>query len=79
MPIQRVRFWVETVVGVAALALDGLTIAVPDWIERAGGASPDAGSGAAEWAVAAGLLALAALSGLLARAELMRGRRAPAG
>ena len=74
MRTLRRRFWVETVVGAVGLVLGVLTVAVPDWIERISGAEPDAGSGAAEWALAAALLAFAVLAGLLARAELMHAR-----
>jgi hypothetical protein len=72
----RMRFWVESVLGALGLLLGLLTLWVPDWIERVTGDSPDAGSGAAEWTVAAGMLAFAVIAAVLARTEFARSRRA---
>ena len=68
----RVRFWVEA--GAAGLTafLFVLTLLWPAWIEAIFRVDPDGGSGAAEWAVVAMLVAATGVFGLLARAEWRR-------
>lgn len=69
----RKRAWVETVLaGLAALA--GLATAIyPAWFEALFAESPDAGSGAFEWAITGGLL-LASLALALAAGRDFRRR-----
>ena len=67
-----VRFWTELILGaicaVTAVALGAASI-WPQWIESVFGADPDKGSGAAEWAIATVLFALAVTLCLAARRE----------
>ncbi len=62
-------FWVELALALGSLALFLLTIAWPEWIEGLFGVEPDAGSGAAEWVVAAALAISAGIWGLRARSH----------
>jgi hypothetical protein len=68
----RRRFYLEVVLGLAGLSLFGLTLAWNDWIELVFHVDPDAGIGALEFLVCFGLLAAAAVSFWLARAEWRR-------
>ena len=72
----RGRAWVETVLaGLAALA--GLATAIyPTWFEALFEESPDAGSGALEWAITGGLLLASLALGLAARRDFRRRRTA---
>ena len=76
MPRIRRRFWVETVMAAACAALTLITLLQKDWIEVVFGVEPDAGSGALEWLIVAGLVVLTGAFGLLAGTEW---RRAAAG
>ena len=67
MTFGRIRIVVEWVVCGVAVVLGVLTLAVPEWIEDVFGADPDAGSGAAEWSIAAAGFALAAVAAVVAR------------
>jgi hypothetical protein len=67
-----VRAQLETAVALFAGMLGILTIFWHDWIEAVFGTAPDHGSGLLEWGVVAGLAVVAALMGLLARAEWRR-------
>ncbi len=62
-----VTFRIEGALAIAAAVLCGLTLAWSDWIEIVFGVDPDGGSGALEWALALGFLALGIGFGLLAR------------
>ena len=66
------RLQVETALAAASALLFLVTAVWPDWIETIFGVSPDGGSGALEWLIAGGLLAVALVSGGLA----LRSRRA---
>jgi hypothetical protein len=68
----RTRFYLEVVLGLTGLALFGLTLAWNDWIELVFHIDPDTGSGALEFLVCFALLAAAAVSFWLARAEWRR-------
>jgi hypothetical protein len=59
MDMGRVRAWTATVSAALGLILCGVTVVVPDWLERVFEVRPDAGGGEAEWLTAAGLLAIA--------------------
>jgi hypothetical protein len=65
----RHRFWLEVFCAVLGSALFVLTLFFRDWIEVAFGIDPDNGSGALEYAIVIGLLAIAAVSALMARHE----------
>ena len=71
----RARFWIETILASASAALGLLTLVQRDWIEALFGVDPDRHNGTAEWIVVAVLLAVAVVSGRLARVEYARGRR----
>ncbi len=68
----RRRFWVEAVLAVVCLVTGVVTLAVPDWIERLGGGSGDAGSGSTERLVAGVVMTLALTAAVLARIEWRR-------
>jgi hypothetical protein len=68
----RRRFWFEVAIAATSLVLCLITFAVPDWIERLGGAGGDAGSGGTERAFALVFLAAAAIFAALARVEYRR-------
>jgi hypothetical protein len=65
----RLRFWIETALAALGFLLLALTLVMPDWIEFFFGINPDAGSGAAEWAIGLFLLLISVTSSFLARAE----------
>jgi hypothetical protein len=62
-----VRAQLETAVALLAGILGILTIFWHDWIEALTGWDPDQHNGTAEWIVVAGLLAVSAAIGLVAR------------
>lgn len=66
---SRRSFWIEFALALVSLALLLLTLAWPEWIEGLFGVDPDAGSGAAEWAVAAAFAISTAAWGLRARSH----------
>jgi hypothetical protein len=68
----RTRFWFESALGLASLAALVLTLISKSWIETLTGLDPDAGSGAAEWAVAVALTALTIMAVGMAGVELKR-------
>lgn len=68
----RRRFWVEAAVGVLSTFLFVLTMFIPDWIEALFGVDPDQRSGSLEWVIAAGLVVMTLVWGLLARREWRR-------
>jgi len=61
------RFWIEAVVAGIGALLFVLTLITREWIEILTGLDPDGGSGAVEFGLAIGLLAVAALSAWFAR------------
>lgn len=63
------RFWFETAAAVLGSVLFVLTLVTREWIEILTGLDPDGGSGALEFAIAAGLLLFAAISALAARRD----------
>ncbi|MQS10917.1 ABC transporter permease [Streptomyces kaniharaensis] len=77
MPFQqpsppRPRFWLETALGSLSGLLFLITLAWPEWIETLLGVDPDAGSGVAEWLVAALAASVTAACALAARIEWRR-------
>jgi len=64
---SKVRAQLETAVALLAGILGILTIFWHDWIEALTGWDPDQHNGTAEWIVVAGLLAVSAAIGLVAR------------
>jgi hypothetical protein len=67
----RIRVRIETILAVVGAALSLLTLVWSEWIEEIFGVDPDGGSGALEWVIALGFLAVAVALALLAR----RGQR----
>jgi hypothetical protein len=58
-------------------AVAGVATAIyPPWFEALFDASPDAGSGVFEWAIAIALMLVAVMSSMLARRDLLRHRAA---
>ncbi len=70
-PVRR-RFWLETVLGGAALVLAIVTLFSKEWIEEVFHVDPDGGNGALEWLIVVGLAGLAVVCGVLARREAWR-------
>ena len=68
----RARFFVEVVLGAAALVAFAVTLVWNEWIELLFGIDPDAGNGSLEWAICVALLAATAATWWLARAEWQR-------
>lgn len=66
----RVR--AEVALSIACALLAVLTWFVPDWIERIFDASPDGGSGEAEWGIVFIFAAAALMAGWAARREWRR-------
>jgi len=64
---SKVRAQLETAVALLAVILGILSIFWHDWIEALTGWDPDQHNGTAEWIVVAGLLAVSAAIGLVAR------------
>ena len=69
----RPRFYVEVVLGAAALLLFAVTLVWNDWIELVFKVDPDAGNGSLEKAICVALLAVAVAASWLARTEWRRG------
>jgi hypothetical protein len=63
----KVRAQLEAIVALCAGALGTLTIFWHDWIEALTGWDPDHHNGSVEWLVVLGLLAVAAVMGIVAR------------
>ena len=59
MDMGHIRAWIATASATAGLILSGVTLVVPNWLERIFEVEPDAGGGEVEWLTAAGLLAVA--------------------
>ena len=72
MTKHTAKFWIESFLAAASGVLCIVTLIRPDWIEVVLKVDPDQGSGALEWLIVAGLLALALVSGGLARREHRR-------
>jgi hypothetical protein len=68
----RKRFWFEVVCGIVGMFLFVLTLVSKEWIEEIFGVDLDQGSGALEWGITFGLLAVTLGSFVLARRELHR-------
>jgi hypothetical protein len=66
---RRSRFWFELALALASGLLGLVTLVWRDWIEMAFKVDPDHHSGALEWLIVFGLLFIAAIAGVLARAE----------
>jgi hypothetical protein len=64
---SRTRVRVEMAITAVAGFLGILTVFWRDWIEALTGWDPDQHNGGAEWLIVAGLLAVAAVMGLVAR------------
>lgn len=67
-----IAFWIELGLAVAAAVLFLATLVSREWIELVFGVDPDGGSGALEWAIAAGMLTASVTFGALARREWAR-------
>ena len=74
----RARFYVELVLGAAALLLLVVTLVWNDWIELVFRVDPDAGNGSLEKTICVVLLLAAIASAWLARTEWRRARAATA-
>ncbi len=72
MTKHTAKFWLESGLAAASGVLCIVTLIRADWIEAVLHVDPDQGSGALEWLIVAGLLALALVSGGLARREHRR-------
>ena len=68
----RGRFWIETVCGTVGAILFVVTLFSREWIEAIFGVDPDGGSGALEFGIAFGLLAVSVVSSTLALREWRR-------
>jgi len=66
------KLWIESWLAAASALLFLVTLINAEWIELVFGVDPDGGSGALEWAIAAGLLLVAVVAGVLARLEWRR-------
>ena len=75
MDSVRRRARVEIGLAVFAAALGVVTLAWPEWIEALFRVEPDAGSGAAEWAIVFGLLLAAVALGIHGRSALRSAAR----
>jgi len=78
-PSSRRGVRVRAALAVIAAALAVLTAALPDWIEKVLGVSPDAGGGGLEWVIALAFVLLAIFCGASVRDEHRRRARAEAG
>jgi hypothetical protein len=67
VPISKARVRLEIAITAVAGILGILTVFWRDWIEALTGWDPDQHNGGAEWLIVAGLLAVAAVMGLVAR------------
>jgi hypothetical protein len=63
------KLWIETCVAAASGLLFLATLIESEWIELVFHVDPDGGSGALEWAISGSMLAVALVSGVLARLE----------
>ena len=63
------RFWFEAAIAALGTVLFLLTLVTREWFELLTGLDPDGGSGALEFALAGGLLVIAATSATLARRD----------
>ena len=72
MRTTRSLLFIELTLAIASAALFALTLVWRDWIEEVFGVDPDAGSGALEWAIVAGLAMLAIVLALGACHEWRR-------
>ena len=72
MRASRSLYCVELTLAIAFAGLFALTLLWRNWIEEILGVEPDAGSGALEWALVAGLAILAIALALSARHEWRR-------
>jgi hypothetical protein len=68
----RTRFFIEVVLGAAAVVVFVVTLVWNEWIELLLRIDPDAGNGSLEWAICIALLGSVAASWWLARAEWQR-------
>lgn len=71
----RVRFWLESSLGAASVALLVLTLLVPDWIEAVFHVDPDQDSGSLERTITVVLVVAAITLIALARLEWRRPQR----
>lgn len=71
----RRRFWIELGVASATVLVFAVTITHSAWIELVFGVDPDRGSGAFEWALAAGLTLVAVAIIVSMRYEWSRAKR----
>jgi hypothetical protein len=71
--------WFETVLAVLAGLLAVVTAIDAEWIEWLLGVDPDGGSGALEWALAAGLGAASLTLAVVSRRSHLRSRTAAEG
>jgi len=69
---MRARFWIEIVLGAVGAVLAVASFIEPQWIEVLFEASPDEGSGEAEWLLSAAFLLAALVSFALAGIEWRR-------
>lgn len=74
---QSRRFKIETVLATLSGVLGVVTLFWHEWLEVTGW-DPDHGNGSAEWAIAAGLLLVAVVLGLLARRDYRDAALSPA-
>ena len=73
MPYKlRHRFWIETILGLAASVLAVVTLFSHDWIETVFGVDPDKGNGSAEWLVVLTLAVITVMLAIGARREWRR-------
>ena len=69
---MRARFWVQIVLGTVGTMLAIASFIEPQWIEVLFEASPDEGSGEAEWLFSAAFLLAALVSFVLAGVQWRR-------
>jgi O-antigen/teichoic acid export membrane protein len=65
----QIRMWLELILGSITGILFVITLLSRDWIEIVFGLDPDSGSGALEWLIVGGLLAVTITLFGLARTE----------
>lgn len=66
------RLLLEAILALVSLTLLFATLVSREWIEFIFGVDPDRGSGSLEWAIVAGLFAIALIFSYLARSEWRR-------